>query len=170
MDDAINICFQNHSMYIRVAKNYLGRLEDAEDCVQEAFLKVIRYKDTFNNVGSLEGWIKRIVINTAIDSYRRRKTQKVTYDTDLVDRYDHAEEEEEKPYMEGIPNQLVVDAIESLSPSYQKVAKMYLLDGYKHHEISEVLKISLGTSKSNLSKSKKNVIKYIKKHHDDRQD
>ena len=159
MDDAINICFQNHSMYIRVAKNYLGRLEDAEDCVQEAFLKVIRYKDSFNNVGSLEGWI--------IDSYRRRKTQKVTYDTDLVDRYDYAEEEE-KPYMEGISNQLVVDAIESLSPSYQKVAKMYLLDGYKHHEISEVLKISLGTSKSNLSKSKKNVINYIKKHHDDR--
>ena len=169
MNDAINVCNDNYSQYISVARNYLGSLEDAEDCVQEAFLKVIRYKDSFSNVGSLEGWIKRIVINTAIDSYRRRKTQKVTYDTDLVDRYDYAEEEE-KPYMEGMPNQLVVDAIESLSPSYQKVAKMYLMDGYKHHEIAEVLKISLGTSKSNLSKSKKNVIKYIKKHHDDRQD
>ena len=165
--DAINVCNNNYTQYIAVARKYLGSLEDAEDCVQEAFLKVIRYKDSFNNVGSLEGWIKRIVINTAIDSYRRRKTQKVTYDTDLVDRYDYAEEEE-KPYMEGIPNQLVVDAIESLSPSYQKVAKMYLLDGYKHHEIAEVLNISLGTSKSNLSKSKKNVINYIKKHHDDR--
>ena len=150
-------------MYVRVARKYLGSLEDAEDCVQEAFLKVIRYKGTFNNVGSLEGWIKRIVINTAIDGYRRRRTNKVTYDTDLVDRYDHADEEE-KPYMEGIPNQLVIDAIESLSPSYQKVAKMYLLDGYKHHEISEVLNISLGTSKSNLSKGKKNVINYIRKH------
>ena len=169
MNDAINVCNDNYSQYIAVAKNYLGSLEDAEDCVQEAFLKVIRYKDSFSNVGSLEGWIKRIVINTAIDSYRRRRTNKVTYDTDLVDRYDYAEEEE-APYMEGIPNQLVVDAIESLSPSYQKVAKMYLLDGYKHHEISEVLNRSLGTSKSNLSKSKKNVIKYIKKHHDDRQD
>jgi len=164
MNDAINVCFQNHSMYVRVARKYLGSLEDAEDCVQEAFLKVIRYKGTFNNVGSLEGWIKRIVINTAIDSYRRRRTNKVTYDTDLVDRYDHAEEEEEKPYMEGVPNQLVIDAIESLSPSYQKVAKMYLLDGYKHHEIAEVLNISLGTSKSNLSKGKKNVIKYIRNH------
>jgi RNA polymerase sigma factor (sigma-70 family) len=150
-------------MYVRVAKKYLKSLEDAEDCVQEAFLKVIRYKGTFNNVGSLEGWIKRIVINTAIDSYRRRRTNKVTYDTDLVDRYDYAEEEE-KPYMEDIPNQLVIDAIESLSPSYQKVAKMYLLDGYKHHEISEVLNISLGTSKSNLSKGKKNVINYIRNH------
>jgi RNA polymerase sigma factor (sigma-70 family) len=162
-DNAINVCFQNHSMYVRVAKKYLKSLEDAEDCVQEAFLKVIRYKGTFNNVGSLEGWIKRIVINTAIDSYRRRRTNKVTYDTDLVDRYDYAEEEE-KPYMEDIPNQLVIDAIESLSPSYQKVAKMYLLDGYKHHEISEVLNISLGTSKSNLSKGKKNVINYIRNH------
>jgi RNA polymerase sigma factor (sigma-70 family) len=66
--------------------------------------------------------------------------------------------------MEDIPNQLVIDAIESLSPSYQKVAKMYLLDGYKHHEISEVLNISLGTSKSNLSKGKKNVINYIRNH------
>jgi len=150
-------------MYVRVARKYLGSLEDAEDCVQEAFLKVIRYKGTFNNVGSLEGWIKRIVINTAIDSYRRRRTNKVTYDTDLVDRYDHAEEED-KPYMEGVPNQLVIDAIESLSTSYKKVAKMYLLDGYKHHEIAEVLKISLGTSKSNLSKSKKNVINYIRNH------
>ena len=167
MNDAINVCNNNYTQYIAVARKYLGSLEDAEDCVQEAFLKVIRYKDSFNNVGSLEGWIKRIVINTAIDSYRRRKTQKVTYDTNLVDRYDYAEEEE-KPYMEGIPNQLVIDAIECLSPSYLKVAKMYLLDGYKHHEIAEVLKISLGTSKSNLSKSKKNVINYIKKHHDDR--
>ena len=163
MNDAINVCFQNHSMYVRVARKYLGSLEDAEDCVQEAFLKVIRYKSTFNNVGSLEGWIKRIVINTAIDSYRRRRTNKVTYDTDLVDRYDHAEEED-KPYMEGVPNQLVIDAIESLSTSYKKVAKMYLLDGYKHHEIAEVLNISLGTSKSNLSKSKKNVINYIRNH------
>ena len=161
--DAINVCNNNYTQYIAVAKKYLGSLEDAEDCVQEAFLKVIRYKDSFNNVGSLEGWIKRIVINTAIDSYRRRKTQKVTYDTDLVDRYDYAEEEE-KPYMEGIPNQLVIDAIESLSPSYLKVAKMYLLDGYKHHEIAEVLNISLGTSKSNLSKGKKNVINYIRNH------
>ena len=82
---------------------------------------------------------------------------------DLVDRYDYAEEEE-KPYMDGTPNQLVIDAIESLSTSYKKVAKMYLLDGCKHHEISEVLQISLGTSKSNLSKAKKNVIKYINKH------
>jgi len=163
MNDAINVCNDNYSQYIAVAKMYLGSLEDAEDCVQEAFLKVIRYKDSLSNVGSLEGWIKRIVINTAIDSYRRRKTQKVTYDTDLVDRYEYAEEEE-KPYMEGIPNQLVIDAIESLSPSYQKVAKMYLLDGYKHHEISEVLNISLGTSKSNLSKGKKNVINYIRNH------
>jgi RNA polymerase sigma factor (sigma-70 family) len=162
-DDAINVCNNNYPRYISVARKYLGSLEDAEDCVQEAFLKVIRYKGTFNNVGSLEGWIKRIVINTAIDSYRRRRTNKVTYDTDLVDRYDYAEEEE-KPYMEDIPNQLVIDAIESLSPSYQKVAKMYLLDGYKHHEISEVLNISLGTSKSNLSKGKKNVINYIRNH------
>jgi RNA polymerase sigma factor (sigma-70 family) len=162
-DNAINVCNNNYPRYISVARKYLGSLEDAEDCVQEAFLKVIRYKGTFNNVGSLEGWIKRIVINTAIDSYRRRRTNKVTYDTDLVDRYDYAEEEE-KPYMEDIPNQLVIDAIESLSPSYQKVAKMYLLDGYKHHEISEVLNISLGTSKSNLSKGKKNVINYIRNH------
>ena len=162
-DDAINVCNNNYPRYISVARKYLGSLEDAEDCVQEAFLKVIRYKGTFNNVGSLEGWIKRIVINTAIDGYRRRRTNKVTYDTDLVDRCDYAEEEE-KPYMEDIPNQLVIDAIESLSPSYQKVAKMYLLDGYKHHEISEVLNISLGTSKSNLSKGKKNVINYIRKH------
>ena len=162
-DDAINVCNNNYPRYISVARKYLGSLEDAEDCVQEAFLKVIRYKGTFNNVGSLEGWIKRIVINTAIDSYRRRRTNKVTYDTDLVDRYDYSEEED-KPYMEGVPNQLVIDAIESLSPSYQKVAKMYLLDGYKHHEISEVLNISLGTSKSNLSKGKKNVITYIRNH------
>ena len=162
-DDAINVCNDNYSQYISMARNYLGSLEDAEDCVQEAFLKVIRYKDSFSNVGSLEGWIKRIVINTAIDSYRRRRTNKVTYDTDFVDRYDHAEDEE-APYMEGIPNQLVIDAIESLSTSYKKVAKMYLLDGYKHHEIAEVLNISLGTSKSNLSKGKKNVINYIRNH------
>lgn len=150
-------------MYVRVAKKYLKSLEDAEDCVQEAFLKVLRYGHTYNSTGSVEGWVKRIVINTAIDRYRRKVSSKLVYNTEKVDSF-KGSEEVEIPYGNDIPHKLVLEAIQSLSDSYKRTIKLYLIEGYSHKEISSMLNISEGTSKSNLSKAKKNVIKYIKKH------
>ena len=94
MNDEINVCFQNHSMYVRVAYKYLKSLEDAEDCVQEAFLKVLKNKHTYNSTGSVEGWVKRIVINTAIDRYRRKTSAKVVYDSERVNSFKGSEEVE----------------------------------------------------------------------------
>jgi len=160
MNDEINICFQNHSMYVRVAYKYLKSLEDAEDCVQEAFLKVLKNKHTYNSTGSVEGWVKRIVINTAIDRYRRKTSAKVVYDTEKVNSF-KGSEEVETLYGEGIPHKMVLEAIQSLSDSYKRAITLYLIEGYNHREIAGMLNISEGTSKSNLSKAKKNVIKYI---------
>jgi RNA polymerase sigma factor (sigma-70 family) len=160
MNDEINVCFQNHSMYVRVAYKYLKSLEDAEDCVQEAFLKVLKNKHTYNSTGSVEGWVKRIVINTAIDRYRRKTSAKVVYDTEKVNSF-KGSEEVETPYGEGIPHKMVLEAIQSLSGSYKRAITLYLIEGYNHREIAGMLNISEGTSKSNLSKAKKNVINYI---------
>tara|TARA_R110000868_G_scaffold111399_1_gene300923 strand:- start:8649 stop:9095 length:447 start_codon:yes stop_codon:yes gene_type:complete len=145
-----------------VSKKYLGSLEDAEDSVQEAFLKIITYH-SLDSIKSVDGWVKRVVVNTAIDNYRRKKAKPLIYNSDIVELHDFSDEDEEV-YINNIPNKLVLEAIESLSDAYKRVATLYLIDGFKHCEISNLLNISLGTSKSNLSKAKKNVIKYLHKY------
>jgi len=160
MSSIIETCVKNKPVYLKVARKYLESLEDAEDCVQEAFIKVIKYKDTYNSQGSIDGWVKRIVRNTAIDTYRRNKSKKVLYNSEITASYDAADEPEYH-IDDDISMVLVYDALDSLSSSYKRVARMYLIEKYKHSEISELLGISLGTSKSNLNKAKKNIVKYI---------
>jgi RNA polymerase sigma factor (sigma-70 family) len=162
MSSVIEMCVKNKPVYLRVARKYLESLEDAEDCVQEAFIKIIKHKDTYNSSGSIDGWVKRIVRNTAIDTYRKNKSKKVLYNSEITDSYE-ASDEPEYHIDDDIPIELVYDALDSLSRSYKKVAKMYLIDKYKHSEISDLLGISIGTSKSNLNKAKKNIVKHINK-------
>ena len=88
------MCVKNKPVYLKVARKYLESLEDAEDCVQEAFIKVIKYKDTYNSQGSIDGWVKRIVRNTAIDTYRRNKSKKVLYNSEITTSYDAVDEPE----------------------------------------------------------------------------
>ena len=104
------------------------------------------------------------MVNTAIDNYRRKKVKPVTVDSELTDRIGAGleDEDEELSIYERVPIQRVLDAVQELSPVYKMVFNLYVMEGYNHNEIAEMLEISVGTSKSNLSKARLNLRKKLK--------
>ena len=147
-----------------VCMRYADDDDEAKDILQNGFIKVFKSVENYKGDGSLEGWVKRIVINTAIDNYRRKKVKLVVVDSELTDRLgsNMEEEVEDDSIYQQIPIKAVLDAVQDLSPAYRTVFNLYVLEGYNHNEIAEMLTISVGTSKSNLSKARLNLRKMLK--------
>lgn len=148
---------------LSICMRYSDDRDEAEDILQNGFIKVFKSIDNYKGDGSFEGWVKRIVVNTAIDNYRRKKVRPVVTDSELTDRMgDQLEDElEDESVYEKIPISVVMEAVQKLSPAYKTVFNLYVLEGYNHNEISETLGISVGTSKSNLSKARFNLKKIL---------
>jgi RNA polymerase sigma factor (sigma-70 family) len=148
---------------LSICMRYSDDRDEAEDILQNGFIKVFKSIDNYKGDGSFEGWVKRIIVNTAIDNYRRKKIRPVVTDTELTDRMgDQLEDElEDESVYEKIPISAVMEAVQKLSPAYKTVFNLYVLEGYNHNEISETLGISVGTSKSNLSKARFNLKKIL---------
>lgn len=156
-----------NAMYRRllgVCARYAKDDDDAKDILQNGFIKVFKSIENYKGDGSFEGWIKRIVINTAIDSYRRKKVKPVVVDSELTDRVgtNMEDEVEDDSIYQKIPIKVVLDSVQKLSPAYRTVFNLYVLEGYNHNEIAEMLEIGIGTSKSNLSKARLNLRKMLK--------
>lgn len=147
-----------------VCMRYADDDDEAKDILQNGFIKVFKSVENYKGDGSFEGWVKRIVINTAIDNYRRKKVKLVVVDSELTDRLgsNMEEEVEDDSIYQQIPIKAVLDAVQDLSPAYRTVFNLYVLEGYNHNEIAEMLTISVGTSKSNLSKARLNLRKMLK--------
>lgn len=148
-----------------VSMRYTKDQDTAKEIVQTGFIKVFEKLELFDNKGNFEGWIKRIIINNAIDYIR--KTKNNPYVNDLNEDYTLANEEEDvfqeqEIEISQIKNELIIKAIQQLSPAYQTVFNLYVIEDYSHKEIAEMLNISEGTSKSNLSKAKVNLQKILK--------
>ena len=171
--DVIQGCKENnpkaqtilHKLYyvkmLGVASKYSNGSSDVEDLVQEAFITIYANMHKFNsdNNGSLEGWLRTIVKNKTIDLYRKnKKINNVELSDNLFSDID--EESIYDLFLEDVPN-----IINSLSPQYKKVVTMYYLEGKKHNEISDILGISLSSSKSNLLRSKVKMKKTLLKLH-----
>lgn len=151
---------------LSVCMRYTHRREEAEDLLQEGFLKVFTKIKYYTGEGSFEGWVRRIIVNTSIDYYRKTKNQQVTVNSDYVDQI--REEEVDDPSDEdlkygGVKAKDVIAAIQKLSPAYRQVFNLYVLEGFTHQEIADQLGISVGTSKSNLAKAKMNLRKLFTK-------
>ena len=151
---------QMYSYMMAVCYRYAGRPEDAKDIFQEGFIKVFEKIDRFNFKGSLQGWIRRIMVNHAIDHYRKNK-KKYAFSESLVEAEKIANEDNEDNWSSEFDGNTLLNCVQQLSPTYRTVFSMYVLDGYTHAEISEELSISEGTSKSNLAKAKRNLRKMI---------
>lgn len=144
---------------MRYANNYM----ESEEIVNDGFLKIYKGLANFkilnqNLEASFAAWMKQIFIYTAIDSYRKNgKTRsEVLNDDAAVDIIDNAEVAINKMSFEEI-----IALVQRLSPSYRAVFNLYVIDGFKHEEIAEQLKISVGTSKSNLAKARMNIQKML---------
>ena len=126
-----------------VCLQYASGEEDAQDILQEGFIKVFGKLDQVKNPAAFPGWIRRIMINTALEKYRSQV---------LLQRIDDAKDGEE--VFNKLTCEELVALIQTLSPKYRMVFNLYAIEGYNHKEISETLGITVGTSKSNLSRAR----------------
>lgn len=143
---------------------YTRDRDTAEEVLQEGFIKVFDKLDVFDFKGSFEGWMRRIMANTAIDSIRKSKKNPLLTDNDddfKMKGEDPIVLKEEVEFV-GIKAEIAMEAINQLSPAYKAVFNLYVLEEYTHKEIAEILNISEGTSKSNLSKAKGNLQQILK--------
>jgi RNA polymerase sigma-70 factor (ECF subfamily) len=132
-----------------VCLRYAGSYDEAQDILQEGFIKVFEKLDTFRGQGSFEGWIKRIMIHTAIEKYRERIYH---LSVDDLGHKGHAFEENAGP--EKLRFEELLNLIHLLPDQYRLVFNLSVLEGMSHKEIGEVLGITESTSRSNLSRAR----------------
>ncbi|MFM1930870.1 MAG: hypothetical protein RL226_173 [Bacteroidota bacterium] len=147
--------YEMYQMFSRslfaVSIRYTNCRQDAEDVLQEAFVKIFQNIHTYSQDRSFEGWIRRIVINTAITHYR--KNLKHAYQDDVDSMWSLKNDDE--PFSTDFTSEELMNAIGTLPAGYKMVFNMYVVEGYKHQEIAEILGIDINTSKSQLSRAKK---------------
>lgn len=140
-----------------ICRQYVKDLQFAEDVMVGGFLKVFKNLDSFKFNGSFEGWIRRIMIRESI-SYVR-KQQFVVYDDELYER----NEGETNTISTAMDVEHIQMLIDGLPEGYKMVFILYVVEGYKHNEIAELLQISESTSKSQLFKARKMLQEKLKK-------
>lgn len=147
-----------------VCMRYATDRDTAEEMLQIGFIKVFDKLEGFDYKGSFEGWMRRIIANTAIDSLRKAKKNLLLTDNDEDFKLGTENPIVEKEEAESlhIQAEIAMDAIQQLSPAYRAVFNLYVMEEYTHKEIAEILGISEGTSKSNLAKAKMNLQKILK--------
>lgn len=153
-----------YSKMMVVCHRYASRPEDAKDLFQDGFIKVFQKIERFNFKGSLEGWVRRIMVNNAIDYYRKSKNKYAISETMVEAEQIPEEDQNETSIFSMISADQLLGFVQQLSPVYQMVFNLYVLDDYSHAEIAEELNITEGTSKSNLSKAKRNLKKMVLNH------
>jgi RNA polymerase sigma factor (sigma-70 family) len=134
---------------LSICLRYSNNSEDARDILNEGFVKVFRFLDRYKIGTSLDGWMRRIMINTSIDFYRKEMRHrsddieaaeyKIAEDTDIASNYAAQE---------------ILKAIQLLPPAYRAVFNLYAIEGYSHKEVADALGITESTSRSNLVKAR----------------
>ncbi len=149
---------------LSVCMRYTVDRDTAEEVLQEGFIKIFEKLDAFDYKGSFEGWMRRIISNTAIDNIRKSKRNPFLSDNDEDFKigFENPIVEEEELELVNLKAEIAMEAVCQLSPAYRSVFNLYVLEDYTHKEIAEILGISEGTSKSNLSKAKLNLQKILK--------
>lgn len=154
-----------------VCMRYTKNTDQAKDILQDGFIKVFRSMEKFNRTGSFEGWIRRIIVNTAIDHFRRSKNaylllgeERSIEDFGDSDEEDRIAEENEEDVWDVKPAD-VINAMQKLTPAYRTVFNLYVFEELTHKEIADMLGINIGTSKSNLAKAKHNLKKLLRLEH-----
>ena len=134
-----------YGLCLQYAKDY----DEAQDILQEGFIKIFKNLKQFNFQGSFDGWVRRIIINSAIERFRKKN-----YLYPLVDEMIYNENLVYEDIIDNASAKELISLVQKLSPQYRVVFNLYAIEGYSHKEISEKLGISEGTSKSNLSRAR----------------
>lgn len=134
-----------------VAIRYMKDREKAEDVLQDAFIKAFRHLDSFRFDSPLEGWLRKIVVNTALKALKKDKnlTQSLEGDYQITEGFQY-----HNMGFENLAYQDLMEILGELPDGCRTVFNLYAMEGYKHHEIADLLRISEGTSKSQYSRAK----------------
>ncbi|MFV9483453.1 RNA polymerase sigma factor [Christiangramia sp. ASW11-125] len=130
-----------------VCLKYSDNYQQAEDNLQDGFVTIFEKIGQFQDKGSFEGWMKRILINTSLQKHRQQKVYGITNEEDL-------QEDEIEVETDNISVDFLLQCVQELPDRYRQVFNLYVLDGYSHKEISDLLSITKGTSKSNLARAR----------------
>jgi len=161
LDDIIRDCKKNRpdaqkKLYEHFSKKMFGvclqyskDYTEAEDILQDGFIKVFTKISQFDFKGSFEGWVRRIMVNCALERYRK---QNLLYSVSDIKDYDSKLAYDD--VLGEISSKELLNLVQELSPQYKVVFNLYGIEGYSHQEIGEMLNISVGTSKSNLSRAR----------------
>lgn len=142
-----------------VCMRYTRNVELAEDLVQDGFIKVFSSIERFDGKGSFEGWIRRIIVNLAIDHFRKQKHDFLLLNENQeLDDFLEPEEDEvdDTPAYDFKPEDIMA-AMQQLTPAYRTIFNLYVFENMTHKDIAEALSINVGTSKSNLAKARRNL-------------
>lgn len=144
-----------------VCLQYSNDYDDAKDVLQEGFIKVFTKLGQFDHRGSFEGWIRRIMVNTALEKYRSHLHLYPLTEKDMK-----KEEFIYEEVFEKLSANDLVKLVQELPPRYRMVFNLYAIEGYTHQEISNMLGITVGTSKSNLSRARGIMQEKVKLYYD----
>lgn len=139
------------SKLFAVSLKYSRNYTEAEDNLQESFITIFKKIHQYDHKGSFEGWLKRITMNTALQTYRKQNVFRI------VDEENIKETEEVEIVEEEVKLDFLLKIIQELPDRYRLVFNLYVLDGYSHKEIAKMLNISVGTSKSNLARARQKL-------------
>lgn len=134
-----------------ICLRYAENRDEAVELLNEAFMKIFTNLKQFDFSKPFKPWLRKILINTCINNFKKKKT---IFASELDEAINQSTPEE---ILSDISYQEILIMIRKLTPAYRTVFNLYVIEGYKHDEIANMLDISVGTSKSNLSKAKKNL-------------
>lgn len=130
-----------------ICLRYASHAEEAQDILQDGFIKIFSKLDTYKREGSFEGWMKRIIIHTAIEYYRKKKDISTLDDVQLGLEYAISDEK-------NLEVEEILKLIQEMPQGYRMVFNLYAIEGYSHAEIAKKMNISEGTSKSQYARAK----------------
>jgi RNA polymerase sigma-70 factor (ECF subfamily) len=144
-----------------ICMRYCKNRDDAEDVLQEGFIKVFSNMEKYRHEGSFEGWIKRIMVNSAIDHYQQNLRHAYHSDVDEMESHTIIDSangpDPDTPGFTDIPQERLMALIQSLPDGYRMVFNMYAIEGMSHKEIATSLDISENTSKTQLMKARRTL-------------
>ncbi len=141
------------SICLKYSRNYA----EAEDNLQDSFVTIFNKISQYNNKGSFEGWLKRVTINTALQRYREKGVFNIVNEESIEDLTVEVEDD-------ALSIDYLLNIIQELPNRYRLVFNLYVLDGYSHKEVADMLSITTGTSKSNLARARLILKGKIKNH------
>jgi len=149
-----------------ICDRYANKQDDAVEILNDGFLKIFKeihhYKPAYTDVvSSLKGWLRKIMVYTAIDHFRKnQKHQLVTQLDNVVYQLSTVSEDA----IDKLSYEEIIRAVQELSPGYRTVFNLFVIEGLSHEEVASQLGVSVGNSKSNLSKARKQLQKILYKH------